>query len=173
MSTSHDNGKQSAPLGRMPLRLALADPGAAGSLTGVWWPQSRSIDAEVGDLVDNYPAGHVSRVLFSRPDWDTHPRSVPLRDRRLKTGSFPSDDTQLIVLTMADFSIKRILVVPPTHPRGDALMQLDLSGRDHHDAQALLAGEEEGADEREPSGQWVDEGALWWHPNPIPPSHRS
>jgi uncharacterized protein DUF5994 len=157
---------------RTPLRINLVEPRAAGSLAGVWWPQSRDIDVEVADLVDNFPGGRVSRVLFSRPDWDTHPRSVQLGGRRVKTGSFPSDDTHLIILKMADHSVLRLLLVPPGHPRGESLMRDDLDDRDHHDARDILSMDVP-SPEPDSADHWDDDGGSWWHPDPTPPSYRT
>ena len=172
MSTSHSSQSRTTAVQRVPLRLVLKDSGVVGSLDGIWWPHSRDIAAELRELVNRFPAGRISRILFSRPDWDTHPRAVQLGGRRMKTGSFPSDDTHLIVLTMADYTVMRLLIVPPDHASGESLMRLDLAGLDHHDARALLStgGSHPGFD---PADQWNDAAGSWWHPNPTPPSFRT
>jgi hypothetical protein len=87
---------------------------------GVWWPQSRHLQTEAADLVDNLPrsVGHVNRLLFSRPDWDDAlvggrgARRVQTGRGPVKVGSFPSDDTQLMILTMATGQRLRLDVVP-------------------------------------------------------------
>ena len=115
---------------REPLRLNLPHvrPGE-GFLSGVWWPQSRDLDVELADLVENYPeAGFVTRVLISRPDWATSPQWVPARGGRLKVRSFPDHDTHVLVLSMSDLSTTRLLVVPPDHRRGTELLMLDVTG---------------------------------------------
>ncbi len=172
MSTSQSSQRRTTTAPGLSLRLVLKDRAVTGSLDGIWWPQSRDIAVEVRDLVNNFPDGRISRVLFSRPDWDTHPRTVQLGGRRMKTGSFPSDDTHLIVLTMTDHAVLRLLIVPPDHAAGELLMRLDLAGLDHHDARALLAtgGAASGFD---PADQWNDAAGSWWHPHPTPPSFRT
>jgi uncharacterized protein DUF5994 len=95
--------------GRVPLRLQLAELPASGPITGAWWPQSRNLQVEAADLVDHFPneVGHIDRLLLSRPDWDNpvvHGRGVRrIQARRgpVKVGSFPSDDTHLMILLLA------------------------------------------------------------------------
>ncbi len=125
---------------REPLRLNLKHPRQADSyLSGVWWPQSRDLDVELADLVENFPeAGFVSRVLFSRPDWATSPQWVPARGGRLKVGSFPHHDTHVVVLSMTDHATRCLLVVPPDHRRGAELMWLDVTGQPPTAAHELL-----------------------------------
>ncbi len=108
------------------LRLQLSRSPGQGTLDGGWWPQSRDIEVELADLVDHLPAviGRVDRALYSRPDWDTQPHSVPVARGRLKTGSFPSDDTHVIVLSLSSGTHLRLLVVPPDHPLGDRAMMI-------------------------------------------------
>ncbi len=67
---------------RAPLRLQLRDASASGQIDGAWWPQSRDLQIEAADLIDNFPApaGRISRLLCSRPDWDNavlNGRGVP------------------------------------------------------------------------------------------------
>jgi len=87
----------------------MVDSPSTGRLGGVWWPQSRDIQVEAADLVDHFPdqVGHIDRLLFSRPDWDNAVfdghgvRRIHARRGPVKVGSFPSDDTQLIILLLA------------------------------------------------------------------------
>jgi hypothetical protein len=71
-------------------------------------------------MIDRFPAvaGRVHRVLHSRPDCDTQPRSVRVARGRAKTGSFPRDDTHMLVLSMSTLTQVRLLVVPHDQPRG-------------------------------------------------------
>jgi hypothetical protein len=96
------------------VRLRLAET-AGGRLDGAWWPRSRDLAAELPGLVDNFPvaAGHVDRVVFSPPDWSSCPRKVDVQRGRIKTGSFPSDDTHLLVLRLSTKAQLALLVVPP------------------------------------------------------------
>ena len=95
-------------------RLRLSEV-AGGRLDGAWWPRSRDLEAELPELVDHFPvaAGHIDRVLFSRPDWDSCPRKVDVHRGRIKTGSFPSDDTHLLILRLSTQVQLALLVVPP------------------------------------------------------------
>jgi hypothetical protein len=52
-------------------------------------------------------------VLYSPPDWDDRPRSVAVAGRRVKTGSFPRDDTRQLQLTLGDGVRRTITVIPP------------------------------------------------------------
>jgi hypothetical protein len=94
---------------RLPLRLRLRDSATTEQVDGAWWPQSRDLQAEAADLVDHFPslAGHIDRLLFSRPDWDNPVaqgrgvRRIQARRGPVKVGSFPKDDTRLMVLVMS------------------------------------------------------------------------
>ncbi len=107
---------------RVPLRFVARDRRASDAgLDGAWWPQSRDLQVEVADLLDHFPAevGHVRRLLYSRPDWELDPsgawaRKVRARRGVVKVGSFPGDDTHLMVLLMATGARLRVLVVPST-----------------------------------------------------------
>ena len=109
---------------REPLRLRLSTSPGQATLDGGWWPQSREIGVEVADLVDHFPTarGRVLRAVYSRPDWDAQPHSVPVGRGRLKIGSFPGDDTHMIVLRLWSRTDLRLLVVPPDHPKGEQAM---------------------------------------------------
>jgi hypothetical protein len=119
--------------GRVPLRLRLRDPVVHGQVDGVWWPQSRNLQAEARDLVDNLPAaaGRINRLLFSRPDWDDAlvdgrgARRVQTGRGPVKMGSFPSDDTQLMILAMATGQRLRIAVVPSDTESAEAQARMD------------------------------------------------
>ncbi len=118
MSTSPTSPVSTTPA-RPPLRLEL-HPDSSHHLHGAWWPRSRDLPAEAADLVDHFPAsaGRINRLLFSRPDWDNATvdgqgvRRIQARRGPVKVGSFPSDDTQLMVLTMASGERLRLVVVP-------------------------------------------------------------
>lgn len=105
---------------RRPLRLRLRGAPVPGHVDGAWWPQTRCLADEAADLVDNFPvaSGRVSRLLFSRPDWDDGVvdgrgvRRVLAQRGPVKVGSFPGDDTHQMVLTMSTGERLRLLVVP-------------------------------------------------------------
>jgi hypothetical protein len=105
-----------------PTRLALLTARTGASVDGAWWPQSRQLHDQIGRLFELWPdaRGRIVRVLYSPPDWDDHPRSVPVPGGRVKTGSFPRDDTRTLVLSMLDGSRRTLAVVPPDTEPDDA-----------------------------------------------------
>ena len=120
-----------APTGsdqRGPLRIRLSDilP-STGPLDGAWWPRSRDLQSEAADLVDHFPslAGRVERLLFSRPDWEAvegAPSRHSIRAARgpVKTGSFPRDDTHVMMVKTSAGEHLRLLVVPSDTEPGRA-----------------------------------------------------
>jgi Family of unknown function (DUF5994) len=82
---------------------------------GAWWPRNRTLADQLDDLFSAWPpqAGRIVRVLYSPPDWDDRPRSVAVAGRRVKTGSFPRDDTHQLQLTLGDGLRRTITVIPP------------------------------------------------------------
>ena len=90
-------------------------PRPGDSVDGAWWPHSRNLEVELADLIDHFPvdAGRVGRVLFSRPDWLNCPRRVAIERGFIKTGSFPNDDTHLVVLKLSSGVHLKVLVIPP------------------------------------------------------------
>ncbi len=145
MTTSQDSPISPTPMTTTgPLRLKLAAHPGTGSLDGAWWPRSRELERELADLVDHFPdtAGHVERVVFSRPDWSTSPRRVRVGRGPMKTGSFPEDDTHLVLLKLSSAKQLRILVVP-SETEVDAAMELmdqALATTNRRSAAELLAG---------------------------------
>ncbi|MEC9051213.1 MAG: DUF5994 family protein [Actinomycetota bacterium] len=108
-----------APDERGALRLRIDHAVPVGGLDGAWWPRSRDLARESVDLVDHFPAdvGRISRLLYSGPDWDPTATGVPLRRVQVaagtvKLGTFPSDDTHVMVLTLSTHERLRVLVVP-------------------------------------------------------------
>jgi len=90
---------------------------------GAWWPEGRELAAQLPTLVAAWPAnaGRIARVLYSPPDWDDRPRSVQVEDgRRIKTGSFPRDDTHLLTLTTLNGRRYAITVIAPDTAPDDA-----------------------------------------------------
>ena len=159
---------------REPLRLELSESPGRGELDGGWWPRSRDIDVELADLVEHFPAiiGRVYRALYSRPDWDTQPRSVRVARGRLKTGSFPGDDTHMIVLSTSTQTSLRLLVVPPDHRAGEQAMTLAADPSIRWSTAQILAAGEFDDDDGEGVDHWTDEGGSWWRPEAGPPSFR-
>ena len=108
------------PGGRSELRMQLRAEPRAGAIDGAWWPRSRSFQVEAADLVDHFPLDgqRIQRLLFSQPDWDDVVldgrglRRVHAQRGPVKVGSFPSDDTHVVVLTVAAGHRLTIRVVP-------------------------------------------------------------
>jgi hypothetical protein len=94
---------------------------------GSWWPSSRSLVDQLPHLIQAWPVekGSISRILYSPPDWDDHPRSVLVVDRHMKTGSFPQDDTHQVTLVLHNGQRRSITVIPPETSTRDAGDQLD------------------------------------------------
>jgi hypothetical protein len=117
-------------------RLALRQVSEGAVSDGAWWPESRSLGSEIAHLVALWPSetARIVRVLYSPPDWDDHPRSVPIEGGRIKTGSFPRDDTHRLTLSLVDGHRRSITVIPPTTPSREASQVLDgvCKGADLH-----------------------------------------
>ncbi len=176
--TSHDTSLVPDIVGtyplRRPLRLQLSGGSGHTVLDGGWWPQSRDIDVELADLVDRLPVvdGRVARALYSRPDWDTQPHGVRVARGWLKTGSFPRDDTHMIVLSLSTGDRLRLLVVPPDHAKGGRAMEMAADPSNRWSATEVLA--VCALDEEQGRGQdhWTDDGGSWWRQEDGPPSYR-
>jgi hypothetical protein len=126
---------------RVPLRIQLAESSGTGDVGGGWWPQSRDLQTESADLVDHFPeaAGRIQRLLFSRPDWDTLPdggrlRAIQAARGRVKVGSFPGDDTQMMVLQLASGRRLRLLVVQGDTEAAAAQTAMDRAADGHASA---------------------------------------
>ncbi len=110
------------------LRLQLRDSAETGGIDGAWWPRSRSLHSEAADLVDNFPSsvGRITRLLFSRPDWDDSTvdgrgvRMVRAARGPVKVGSFPTDDTRLMILSLLSGRRLRLRVIPSTTDPAEA-----------------------------------------------------
>lgn len=101
-----------------------------------WWPRNRSLSDQLPALVSWWPArgGHISRILYSPPDWDDRPREVNVGDRPMKTGCFPRDDTHLVTLTLANGEHRTVRIIQPDASVEDARSILDdVEVEDHSD----------------------------------------
>ena len=128
-------------LSRSPLRLTLSTDFRHGRLDGAWWPRSRSLETELADLVEHFPAEHgrVIRAVYSRPDWLLAPPQVDANGGVIKVGSFPNGDTHMVILTLSTRNLT-LLVVPPdtTADRAADLMRLASSPTNQVSAHDLL-----------------------------------
>ena len=123
MATSDSESRTPPIAQRVDIRLRLDNGYQSGPVDGAWWPQSRDLLAEAVDLVENFPhaLNRIRKLLFSRPDWDAagHPagtQHVHTRRGSVEIGSFPSDDTHLMVITMRSGQRHRLLVIPSETP---------------------------------------------------------
>ncbi|WP_156821101.1 DUF5994 family protein [Microlunatus phosphovorus] len=162
--------------GERPLRLRLKPSTGSGAVDGAWWPYSRDLVPEVLDLVNHFPSafGRICRVIYSTPDWDRNVRRRIQADRVfVSLGSFPKDDTHLVMLRSTSPRVSRVLlllVVPPEWDErtarhamlvaaspskaatGRAILEesrdLDLAGRLSH-------WEDDGGESKSPSGTGI------------------
>jgi hypothetical protein len=173
MQTSHTPSTASGT--RAPLRLALTPGDRKQVLDGAWWPHSRDLPTELADLVDHFPTerARISRVVFSPPDWDGAQRRVQVEGRHVKAGSFPSDDTHVVVLRTSDRTYLTLLVVPPTYTttQGEEAMLAAATPGNHHSASALLTEATE-HDDTDTDDHWSDDGGTWWEEGTEAPSFR-
>lgn len=129
------------------VRLSLGGRDHSGPVDGAWWPRSRDLVTEAVDLVEHFPptAGRVRRLLFSRPDWDApsgtgRSHSIAAGGGTVRLGSFASDDTHLMVVTLDSGQRLRLLVVPhDTEPaRAQVVLGRAADGDNVRSAGALL-----------------------------------
>lgn len=174
MSTPDTSLRAPGGLAERPLRLRLARDLGRNHLDGGWWPYSRDLTAEVGDLVDHFPSdrGRVVRALFSPPDWEIAPRRVPTARGYVKTGSFVRDDTHLVLLTLADRTVLHVLVVPPgfTREQGEEALLAAATAGNEHSAAELLATVVDQPPATDAADHWSDDGGSWSGPHAGAPS---
>lgn len=97
-------------------RLALRQYADSAGYDGAWWPSGRVLGKQLVDLFALWPLekGRIVRVLYSPPDWEDRPRAVAIPGwGRVKTGSFPHDDSRRLVLTMLTGHRYIVAVIPP------------------------------------------------------------
>lgn len=133
----------SIPRSGRPLRLRLGRPPGQDRLDGAWWPYSRDLEPEVSHLVEQFPPvhGHISRAVYSRPDWDTAPRRLTAGGRVVEVDALPRDDTHVLIVELGDGSRLTLLVVPPDFTPGqgeEALLAGSTAGNRHAAGELLL-----------------------------------
>jgi hypothetical protein len=136
--TTSSNAPASATQNPESLRLGLPDVASSDRVDGAWWPRSRDLQREAADLVDHFPpdSGRISRLLFSRPDWDDPVtatggiRKIHAARGAVKVGSFPSDDTHLMVLTMSTGQRLNLVVIPSDTPTAEGQRRLRAAGQE-------------------------------------------
>ena len=88
---------------RLPLRLRMTEHTGKHPLDGGWWPQSRDLTTELGDLVDNFPTlgkDRASGLLPARLGRRTQAGADQAWLRQV--GCDAQDDTHVLVLTTSD-----------------------------------------------------------------------
>lgn len=162
--------------GRAPLRLRMAEHPGSGHLDGGWWPHSRDLAVELADLADHFPprSGRIVRALISPPDWDPAPRRIAVARGYVTVGSFPRDDTHVILLTTSDRTVLCMLVVPPgfTRDQGDEALLASATAGNAHSATDLLE-EVTNQPATDPIDHWTDDGGSWWGRGRVVPSFRT
>ena len=110
-----------------PLHGSHSEPSSTGSRRTAPVAREPPVGRRARSLFTLWPAeaGRITRVLYSPPDWEDHPRSVSVPGRRVKTGSFPHDDTHLLTLSLRDGRRRRITVIPPDASPQDAQKVID------------------------------------------------
>jgi hypothetical protein len=133
------------PAERVPLRLHLDNSFQSGPLDGAWWPQSRDSSNRGrrprGSLSRSGRPGLAAAVLRSRLGRGQRcPEHPPDPGRAVKVGSFPSDDTHVMIVTMSSGQRLRLLVVPADTEPGLAsrAMQQAADDRNSEGAGTLL-----------------------------------
>ncbi|GAA1101979.1 hypothetical protein GCM10009668_20480 [Nocardioides dubius] len=108
-------------------------------IDGAWWPESRHLGDQLATLFALWPpkAGRIARVLYSPPDWDDRPHAVLVGSRVVKTGCFPRDDTQCLVLTMSNGDELTLRIIAPASSQAEAIRVLDEIAADTPDPVAL------------------------------------
>jgi hypothetical protein len=99
---------------RVPLRIRLSDPDRPHPLDGGWWPQSRNLAAEMGDLVNHFPSerARIVRALYSPPDWDDAPKRVTTARGYIEVAPFPRDQSPVLILTTSERRKLCLIVIP-------------------------------------------------------------
>lgn len=135
------------PLPREPrgsLRLRMGDLPGRDRLDGGWWPYSRDLVLEMSDLVQHFPPaqGRIVRAVYSRPDWDTSPRRVVAGPRVVNVGSFPGEDSHVLIVETTQHARLTLLVIPSDYSKGqgaEALLAAATPGNAHLGPDVLAA----------------------------------
>jgi hypothetical protein len=134
------------------------------NIDGFWWPYSKNFFTEASDLVENFPdeLGRIVRLIFSAPDWDDEPRVPPARWLetkyfRIKVGSFPGDDTNLLILRTDRGTRLVLLVVPSELNRVEAS---HLVSQVTHGRAPGVGVEEYAVRGIDPLAGWADDGGV-------------
>lgn len=136
----------------------MVDQAGPHTLDGGWWPYSRDLILEMGDLGRNFPGEHgpIISAVYSRTDWDTAPRVAAAGPRVIRMESSTSDDTRVVTLHTRAGGRLTLLVVPPSFTTGqgdEALLAAATPGNDHSAAEVL----------REVTNHHDSDPGIYWH----------
>jgi hypothetical protein len=139
-----------------------------GALDGVWWPRSRSLETELADLVDRFPAtsGRIVHAVYSLPDWrPPAPPRIQVKWGVIHVGSFPNDDSHRILLSLSSGEILQIMVIPPHSPPALALaVMVAVASPGNRDSAATILQDAQEAEDEYAAARWSDDGGLWRAP---------
>jgi hypothetical protein len=106
-----------------PLRLTLkAVAPTTGYVDGGWWPHSRDLGAEAGDLARavTLRLGPVREIAYALDAWEAAPHRVENgaadEDRRVELVGFASQDPNVVLVTGTSGRTLGLLVIPPETP---------------------------------------------------------
>ncbi len=131
-----------------PLRLALkAVAPTTGYVDGGWWPHSRDLGAEAGDLARSVTLrlGPVCEIAYALDAWEAAPHHVENgaadRGRRVELVGFASQDPNVVLVTGKSGRTLGLLVIPPEtpDPAGHDAMNRAASAGNAESPAALLA----------------------------------
>jgi len=95
---------------RLSLRLRAHRPRV---LDGGWWPHSQIAEAELPGLVTALAGrGAATRIALNPAGWESAPASLVVDARTIHLDWVPTQDQQLVVVTVPNGTIA-LLVVPP------------------------------------------------------------
>jgi hypothetical protein len=115
MTTAANTGMAPIRPTALPLRLSLRPRGRGSRvLDGGWWPHSHRPEAELPGLVIALAGrGSVTRIALNPGAWESAPASIVVDSRTVQVDWVPTQDQQLVVLTVPPDETIELLVVPP------------------------------------------------------------
>ena len=122
--------------------------------------------------MDHFPRGRIDHLVYSRPDWSTVAPRVRTAHGSIKVGSFPRDDTHVVLLNLASRRILRLLVIPAGTDTASAHLLLHRASEtgNRADAAELLRSGRRGPVGR---GRRLERRRRQLlGPDPVAPSHR-
>ena len=139
-----------APLASAPVGTPIAQPGSApreerrprlsvnsaasgitGEVDGAWWPRSRDLVGELGDLLPALTErlGHIERVSYRLTEWDPAARRVDIGGARIRLAGFRSQAAHTVDV-LAERNRVTLLVIPPDTAAELASSAMETAGTD-------------------------------------------